>query len=307
MKLFEINGNKLKSIQLSQFKVEKDIQILVETNVETIFGFEFVKSEISIEGFRIDTLCFDKENNAFVIVEYKRDKNYSVIDQGYTYLSLLLNNKAEFILEYNEIKKNSLRRNDVDWSQSRIIFISPKFTDYQKHSVNFKDVPFELWEIKRYSNKTIAIIRQETKSSESIESLSGDKIGNIVSQVSREVKVYTEEYHLQNPKRKESIRELYRDLRDWILNLGNDIEVVHRKLYIGFKRRTNFFDISPYFTELKCWINLKVGKLDDPKGLGRDVSNTGHHGNGDYEFRVDEKTDLQYLMFLIKQSYDSQG
>jgi predicted transport protein len=307
MKLFEINGEKLKSVQLNPFKVEKEIQNIVEKNVDTIFGLEFVKSEITIEGFRIDTLCYDKENNAFVIIEYKKDKNFSVIDQGYTYLSLLINKKAEFILEYNEIKNNTLKRNDLDWSQSRIFFLSPKFTDYQKHSVNFKDVPFELWEIKKYSNNTLGLSRQETKSTESIESLSNEKIGNIVSQVSREVKVYTEEYHLQNPKRKESIRELYQDLKDRILNLGNDIEVVHRKMYIGFKRKTNFFDISPYFTELKCWINLKKGKLDDPKVFGRDVNNTGHHGNGDYEFRVDEKTDLEYLMFLVKQSYDSQG
>jgi hypothetical protein len=58
----------------------------------------------------------DNENKSFVIIEYKIDQSFSVIDQGYAYLGLLLNNKAEFILEYNERKSLSLKRGDVDWS-----------------------------------------------------------------------------------------------------------------------------------------------------------------------------------------------
>src|SRR5690606_32341252 len=118
----------------------------------TIFGLDFVRSEFPIGNFRIDTLAFDKDTSSFVIIEYKRDKNFSVVDQGYAYLSLMLNNKADFILEYNENNKNTLRRDAVDWSQSRVIFISPSFTTYQKEAINFKDLPIELWEVKRYSN-----------------------------------------------------------------------------------------------------------------------------------------------------------
>ena len=108
-----------------------------------MFNLQFVKSELTIKDFRIDTLAFDKENKSFVILEYKRDRSYSVIDQGYTYMSLMLNNKSDFILDYNEICGASLKREDIDWSQSKIIFISPNFNEFQKLSVNFKDVPFE--------------------------------------------------------------------------------------------------------------------------------------------------------------------
>lgn len=38
---------------------------------------------------------------------------------------MLLNNKAEFILEYNEKMDENLRKDDVDWSQSKIIFVAP--------------------------------------------------------------------------------------------------------------------------------------------------------------------------------------
>jgi hypothetical protein len=42
------------------------------------------------------------ESGAFVIIEYKKDRNFSVVDQGVAYLNLMPNNKADFILEYNE-------------------------------------------------------------------------------------------------------------------------------------------------------------------------------------------------------------
>ena len=83
-------------------------------------NLQLVKSEFVIKNKRIDTLAFDNQNKAFIIIEYKRDKNVSVVDQGFTYLSLMLENKADFIVEYNENMKVSLKREEVDWSQSRV-------------------------------------------------------------------------------------------------------------------------------------------------------------------------------------------
>ena len=172
MDLYNIKKENLEPIDRDPFKLEKDIQSLVENNMDTLFGVEFVKSEFSLNEFRLDSLCFDHDTNSFVIVEYKRGSSYSVIDQGYSYLSLMLNNKSDFILEYNETKNKSIKRNDVDWSQSRIIFISTSFSTYQKNSVNFKDIPFELWEIKQYSNKSISLNPILSNSKESVENIS---------------------------------------------------------------------------------------------------------------------------------------
>jgi hypothetical protein len=41
---------------------------------------------------RIDTLAFDDESKGFVIIEYKKDRNFSVVDQGMAYLKFLLKN-----------------------------------------------------------------------------------------------------------------------------------------------------------------------------------------------------------------------
>lgn len=307
MKLYSLNDNNLNPISSHVFKLEKEIQEIVENNLTTLFNLELVKSEFKVKSFRIDSLGFDKENKSFVIIEYKKDKNFSVIDQGYTYLSLMLNNKSDFILEYNENCDNNLKRNDIDWSQSRVIFISPQFTEYQKNSVNFKDVPFELWEIKRYQNGLIGFDQHKTTSEESISTTIIQDTESVVGSVTKEIKVQTEEDHLNQSKVQNSVKEVYNEFRKRILNLGDDVEIVPRKMYIGFKRKTNFVDILIGKSGLWCWINMKKGELDDPKNHCRDVSTIGHYGNGDYDFSVNESTDLDYIMFLVKQSYNKQG
>ncbi len=105
MPLFSIKNDKLERVKEVAFKSErKDIQRITESSIKEVFGFEFVRSELELGNLRIDTLAFDYEDKSFIIIEYKIDQSFSVIDQGYAYLGLLLNNKAEFILEYNERK-----------------------------------------------------------------------------------------------------------------------------------------------------------------------------------------------------------
>lgn len=126
------------------FSLEKDIQIIFEKNLSSFINLQFVKSEFAVKNNRIDTLAFDEESKSFVIIEYKRSKNFSVIDQGFSYLNLMLDYKTEFIVEYNETKNKNLKRNEIDWSQSKVIFVAPSFTQFQKQSSSFKDLPIEL-------------------------------------------------------------------------------------------------------------------------------------------------------------------
>jgi RecB family endonuclease NucS len=119
--LFNISANnKLEPIREQEYKLEREIQKLTEDNLKTIFNLELIKSEFALNNFRIDSLAFDHENNSFVIIEYKRDKNFSVIDQGYAYLSLMLNNKADFILEYINKSNKEVKKESFDWSQTKV-------------------------------------------------------------------------------------------------------------------------------------------------------------------------------------------
>ena len=301
MAIFKNSSNNLSRIKQLSFKLEKEIQDLTEKNLSDIFGLQIVKSEFSLNGLRIDTLAYDNENNSFVIIEYKRDKNFSVIDQGYAYLSLMLNNKADFILEYNENCDRNLKRENIDWSQSRVLFVSPAFSKYQQQAINFKDLPIELWEISRYENDLIQYTRLRShENSESINKIS--KKSDVVEKVSSEVKVYTEEDHLSHCS--EEIKSLYDELKSQILSIDENIEVIPKKKYIAFKADRNFVDILPQKSKIKFWLNLSKGQLKDIDSIARDVSNVGHWGNGDYEVSFSNSEELPVLLSLIKQSYE---
>jgi len=297
MAIYKIE-KKLEYIKEKPFKLEKEIQDLTEDNLKVILGLDFVKSEFALNNFRIDTLAFDKEANAFVIIEYKRDKNFSVIDQGYAYLSLMLNNKADFILEFNENLDKTLKRKDVDWSQSRVLFVSPAFTNYQREAINFKDLPIELWEVKRFENNTVSYEQiQKAGAQESIKTIS--KSDQTIDNVAKEIKVYSEQEHLENVN--DEIIELYEKFKSAIQNLDN-LEIKPKKKYIAFVSGRNVIDILPQKKALKMWINMSKGELDDSKNITRDVSTTGHWGNGDYEIQTNNDEDLEYILSLIKQS-----
>lgn len=299
MKIFTSRKGQLSQLKQQKFKLEKDIQRLFEENLTLLSGYIFIRSEFSIKNSRIDTLAFDPETQAFVIIEYKRQQNSSVVDQGISYLNLMLEYKADFIVEYNEKQKAPLKRNDVDWSQSKVIFVSPTFNDFQIQATNFKDLPIELWEINRFDNDIITLnIINKSKSAPNIKAVSIEK--NEEFSTLKEIKVYQESDHLSD--KSDFIQELYEDFKQGILNLDPDIEINTRKLYIAFKKDRNIADIRIQQKNLKIWINLPYGELDDPKNLAKNVSNTGHWGNGDYEITVESTQYLEYIMSLIKQA-----
>ncbi len=299
MNLYKVHSNDISTVKEKPFKLEKEIQSLFESNLSELMNLQLVKSEFSIKNKRIDTLAYDTQSNAFIIIEYKRSKNISVVDQGFTYLSLMLENKADFIVEYNETLKQNLKRTDVDWSQTRVVFVSTGFTDNQKTATNFKDIAIELWEVKRYENNLISVNQiKKSKSAESIKPITSSNTE--LQAVTKEIKVYTEEDHTAN--KTDDIVELYETFRDTILNFKEDIEIIPRKKRIAFKGNRIICDILIQKSGIKLWINLKSGELDDSKKLMRDVSNIGHWGNGDYELVIKNTDDLEYIMSLIKQA-----
>lgn len=316
MKLFDIKTPKVTEVEQIPFKLEKDIQTLIEPNVETFFGVKFIKSEFTVGKYRIDTLTFNEEINSFVIIEYKKGNSYSVIDQGYTYLQLLLNNKSDFLLILSQYFNKILRFEDVDWSQSKIIFISPSFNSYQKDSVNFKDLPFELWEIKRYANNSLVLSQHHSISKESIETLSNPKSESIISSVNKEITPgKTIEFHLS--KTSIELAEKWKELAVKISEL-EDIEIVPKNPYISvmkngktlvyFLFRKNSIrvellrgNLSPDGSKSKGYFNI-----DDPKKITREGQwewKSGTKGTL-YIIDLEKDTDLEYLMFLLKQKYN---
>lgn len=308
MDLYKLDKNeKLKILEADKFDLEKDIQSVIEKNTQELFNLQLVKSEFSVNGYRIDSLCFDQEQKSFVIIEYKKNQSYSVIDQGFTYLSTMLNNKSDFVLEYNETTNSSLKRDGIDWTQSRVIFISPSFSQYQRDSVNFKDIPFELWEVKKYSNEMIGLNQLVNSSKQSIKGIEKSK-----DAILSEVQVSDEESVLE--KTPENIKKIYEELKEGMLN-WSDISFKSKQNYIsvlrGSKRKIY---INPQKNQIKIDMISKVDftgnvksiqssfMLDDPKKLFQLFKNQYKEV---YTLSIKDTKDIDYILLMMKQKFDS--
>ena len=283
--------------------------------MKSVFGLTFVKSEYSVGNYRIDSICYDDGSRSFVIVEYKKGHSYSVVDQGYAYLSLLLNNKAEFVLLLSRYFDKLLNPEDIDWSQSKIIFVSPSFNGYQKDSVNFKGMPFELWEIKQYSNNTIVLNQHKSNSNESISKIASQKEGTLskaISDVSKEVKTVSFEDHYR--KVPADALEVYKRLCERLLD-WEGVELVPLKAYISLRYTGGWAICYFIFKNSKISITMRRGTehtdgsrpddfldLDDPKDIAKTYSLKDKAQDYDIPLRPD--SDIDYLLFLIKQNYN---
>ena len=297
MQLYQLENTALTEVHENAFKLEREMQAVFEQNLQLLMGLTLVKGEFTIKNKRIDTLAYSAEMNAFVIIEYKRDKNSSVFDQGITYLKLMIENKADFVIEYNERLGKAIKRDDIDWDQSRVAFVSTSFNDNQIQTADFRDFAIDLWEVQRYSNNTLSVNKiKKSKTAESIKAISKQ---NPDVKILDQIKVYTEDDLLVAGS--DETRELYDKFKDGILNLADDIQVIANKQYIAFRKARNIVCMNIQKKQIRMWIGAKAGTLDDAKAIATDVSNTGHWGTGDYEVNVTSDKDLEYIMSLIKQ------
>lgn len=102
----------------------------------------------------------------------------------------------------------------------------------------------------------------------------------------------------------EAMRPLFEELRKRILNLDSSIKEENLKLYIAYKTTTNFVDIVPQKNRLRLSLNMKFHEINDPEGKCKDVTDKGRWGNGDVEVGISNFDELDYIMFLIRQSFD---
>jgi len=300
MRLFQQQKQSLKPVKEVKIQLEKDLQAVTEQNLDKIFGLEFISSEFQLNSLRIDSLAFDLETKAFVIIEYKRDRSFSIIDQGYAYLSLMLNNKADFILEYNERMDKNLKRGDVDWTQTRVLFIAHSFTNHQREAINFKDLPIELWEVQKYEGGLISFNPiKALKTAESIKTVSRDEA---INKVAKQVKSYTINDHFK-PDWKVS-RDLYEQLRDKLFSLEGRFEETPRRGWISYKiGTTSVVSVKARKTKLVFELTRTQPKdLKDPAKKVSYIDRSMEHWNQHMSYAdIAEADDVDYAIFLTKQ------
>lgn len=302
MPIFKINNKQLQGIKEISIDLEKDLQKIIEENLPLVFGLKFISSEFPLHDFRIDTLGYDEETNSFVIIEYKKDRSFSVIDQGVTYFSLMLKNKDSFIVEYAKKTDKKINQVHIDWKSPRVIFIAQSFTSYQQNSIGFKNLPIELWEVKKYENNILALNQLRTEeTNESIDLISKNKD---YQKVGREIKKYTINDLIKTNW--DEIGILFINLEERILQIDSRIEGKITQSYIGYKIGNNVL-CSLHFYKSKISIDIsRVEKkdLNDPENKIQDVEWKKFRWGKLCRIEMMSENEIDYVIFIIKQVYN---
>lgn len=291
MPIFKIKSGKLNQLEGQRVELEKPLQNLIEKNLSEIFSLEFVASEFNLENFWLDTFTFNPDTGSFVIIEYKKTESWSLIDQGQTYLNLLLDHKADVLMAYNELKQQNKKLKDIAWDQSRIIFISPSFTPYQRRALT-PDMPFELWQVKLFEEDLVSL----TKIEPLVIQRAGGTKRTLSGPIAKEIKVYTIDGFLK--KSSPVQRELIETLREKILGLDQEIVETVRKDTVFYKVKKSFVSLGNYKKDQLTVYFHEGKKLKDPDGLLK--------GRGKYAAYLYAKSqsDIPAAMQFVKAAYE---
>ena len=288
MPIFQIYNNKIKQLKTTNFKNEKELQTLIENNLEEIFGIKFIASEFPTgekHGGRIDTLGLD-ENNSPVIIEYKWGESESVINQGLFYLDWLVDHKGDFQVA---VEKKLGKKIKIDWSQPRLILIARSFSKYDKYAINRMQENIELWTYALYEN---GIFEINIEGSSQAENKKGKRITKV------EYANHDLNYHLN--KTSKELRQKFYEIRERIFDLPNVQEKAEQKNGVTYRTTKSFcrFDFKKNSIDLL----LRSPKYDDPKKLVKDITSFewGYKGL----VKIDKESDVDYIFSLIKQSYE---
>lgn len=98
-------------------------------------------------------------------------------------------------------------------------------------------------------------------------------------------------------------RQLFDLLDIMILDLDSKILKTINKNYIAYKNNKNFVEIAPLKSGLKLYLDIPISELNDEKELCEDVTNKGRWSTGQTRVYLKDEQDINYIMDLIKQSY----
>lgn len=263
----------VKPVELKAVRLEREIQSLIESNMETFFGVRFLASEYVInhvddyeaQGGRIDSLGID-ENNCPIVFEYKRDANENVINQGLFYLDWLLDHQADFkLLVMDRLGKAEAER--IDWSSPAVYCIANAFGKYDLHAIKQMNRNIRLI---RYANGGDMVMFEYLNSPSTESAISKHFVSKDVS-VDR---TYREQYEGTT----DSLRGIVDEVRRYMSAFGNDVSENELKLYLAIKKARNIVCVAVNKTRVVLHLQLDADtvEFDD---LVFDARGKGHWGD----------------------------
>ena len=293
IKLFNISGE-VKEYQSGTVTLEKELQTVIEANMEAFFGVTFLASEYrTTDGGRMDSIGID-ENHCPVIFEYKRSMKENVINQGLFYLNWLLDHKDSF--KVLVIEKLGLKAADnIDWTMPRVICIAGDFTKYDESAIKQMNRNISLIRYKKFDNDLLMFEH------------TNENVATAIPEnatISNKPKATDKTFAEQMASADKEIKTLYENLSNYILSLGDDISETHLKLYVAFKKIRNIVTVVALKKKLIINLPIDVTTVTFEEGFSRDVTNIGHWGCGAVEVHLKNRADFEKAKVLIDRAYN---
>ncbi len=299
MPIFKISGTKIKKLSSLPFDKEKNLQALVEANLIEVLDLLFLATEYTTTfGGRIDTLAVDT-NGSPVIIEYKRNKNDSVINQSLSYLKWLKSQKPGFFekLMIDKLGKDNADKIKLDWHNPRVICVAESYSKFDIDTAEVVPLRIELMKYRYYedgifalepvnvpetaaTHVPMALAAGNTKSSQVTETV--NSLDNLLS------------------KATDDIKTLFAELRERIVAIDDSVTENPTGSYVGYRMGNNFAEVHIGKSQLK--IHLRPFDFVDPKGLV-DTIPDGYNWTMKRRVYLKSASELEYVVGLIEQSY----
>lgn len=296
-------------------QVEKSLQVLFEANLEPLLGIRFLATEHStgsVHGGRIDTLGLDEDNSP-VIIEYKRSVNENVINQGLFYLDWLLDHRKEFQWMVME-RLGADAANAVEWTAPRLICIAGDFTRYDEHAVKQIARNIELIRYRRFGEDLLMLELVHAPKTASVSSRQAPRVsaglsvdsapGNEPDREPDLNRANIQAYRLSQAST--DLKDVFDAASQFLVALGDDVQVKELKYYTAFKRIKNFacLQIYPQSRNVTVYLRLDPASVVLEKGFIRDMTDVGHQGTGDVEVMLRSMADFEKAQPLMRRAYE---
>lgn len=310
MPLFRIEAKKLSPIQQGNFAVEKELQALIERNLDPVFSCRFVASEFptgAVHGGRIDTLALSEDDNP-VIIEYKKVESSELINQGLYYLAWIRDHQGDFEIA---VQKALGSNANVDWSDVRVICIAPNYRKYDVHAVQVMGANIELWQYRLFPPGLLYLEEVFRKSYTPFASAdAGGKSPVMVAAgkkaaITRATGSYTFDEHLEGKPKK--FQELALGVQEFVLGLDPAMTEAPKKMYVAYKISQNIACMLLAKSYVALYLKVNPGELSDLPTIARDVRKIGHYGTGDLEVTLKTEEDLEAAKPFIRMAYEKVG
>ena len=196
---------------------------------------------------------------------------------------------------------------EIDWSAPRLICIAGDFTRYDEHAVKQIARNIELIRYRRFDGNLLLLelVRAPKQAKTAISISTEEEESNESAENSSETYL-SQQISYRISQSDQTLRDLFEAVRQFLIALGDDVQMKELKYYIAFKRLKNFACVEVYPQAKVVTIHLKVDphSVDLEEGFSRDVTNVGHFGTGDLQLTLKNMDDFAKAQPLLRKSYE---